>query len=126
MAKKDPKRGGSGGNGGFHGFVNFSLGRTDKENIRNMVDDGIDPLPALQEVVEAGYSIKVGWDDYSSCLSAMLFGTTCKNGNAGWGMSCRHTDLAVALLGLLYQHRELSGEDNEWPKPSDIASEHDW
>lgn len=110
----------------WKGFVNFSLGATDKKNIKQMVDDGIDPLPQLQEIIEEGYDIKLAWDSFSDCISVMLLGKTCKNGNMGWGMSCRHTDVSVAAMGAIYQHTQLSGEDNEWPKPSDMQSEHDW
>lgn len=113
-------------NGDWKGFVNFSLGATDKATIKRRAEASDDLLPTLQELVEGGYVVRFSWDDYSDCPMVMLQGKECMGGNRGWAMSFRHTDLKTAVIGILYQHIDLSGDDNEWPKPSEIRSEYDW
>ena len=126
MATKRKRRSGDNGKPEWQGFINHSLGTTDKENIKGMVASGQADLLVVQELTEAGYSFKIQHDAYSGCVSVIMFGGADSGENAGWAMSCRHTDLNVAMAGILYQHFDLSGDNDVWPKPTDITSEHDW
>lgn len=126
MATKKKASGKESRYGDFKGFVNFTLSKTDKENIRSSIADGINPMPLLHDLLESGYSVKFQWDSYADCPTVMLFASESKDDNKGWATSCRHSDLEVALHGLLYQHYQLSGPDCQWPIPTGINSEYDW
>jgi len=110
----------------WQGFVNFTLGKTEKKAIKAMVEDGLDYADILNDWIEDGYSVKVSYDAYSSCPLVAIYGGVDAGKNAGYGMSCRHSDLAIAFGGAWYQHTDMSLDGNEWPKPSSVTSEHDW
>jgi hypothetical protein len=126
MSRKSSKTKSAPTSAGWNGFINYSLGKTDKEKIKMSMDTPDELLAELQKHVEGGLNLKVSWDDYSDCVSAMFIGSEKAGGDAGWGVSCRHTDVYVALAGLLYMRRTFTGEDGAWLKPSEIGSEYDW
>lgn len=110
----------------WKGFVNFSLGNTDKKNVKKRADSLSALLYELYDVLEEGYEVKLSYDDKSSCASVMVIGKQCPEFNRGWAMSCRHSDLGIAIAGVLYQHSDLSGDSHEWPKPTDEGGEFNW
>lgn len=121
-SKKDKKKSGK---AEWQGFLNFNLGKTDKDNIKALSEVPFDGILSLQTWVEAGYDIKIIWDSYADCLALILIGRTDSGDDAGYAVSMRHNDLSVAIVGMTYLRTNFTDDDENWQREHGEDS-YDW
>ena len=109
----------------FQKFVQFNLGKTEREEIKASMMPAALAFDRLCEMIEDGYSFKLAWDARSSCMSAMMIGEFTAEDNKGCIMSARHSDLLTAINALLYQHVVMS-DVGPWDKDDLDPFNNDW
>ncbi|AXH78686.1 MAG: hypothetical protein [Circular genetic element sp.] len=120
------KKGSSGNDNGWKGFLNYSLGKTDKKKIREMCNDSMDYIGHMSEWLENGYSIKIVWDKVSDCPCVILIGLPESKGDAGYAVSMRHSDIPMAIAGMVYMRMTFVDESNQWIVEDADGKDNNW
>lgn len=110
----------------WKGFLNYSLDKTDRAQIRDLIKDGINVWLWLQELIEEGFEVKLAYDFYSECFSVMVNCIDPAHPDAGYAVSARHNDLQVAAHTMMYFRTTFVSEDGAWLRPNEMTSEFDW
>lgn len=109
----------------FKGFVNLEFTLDEKTEILNWVEAfGETPIDALSAIVEGGYKVSCGWDNYHGISQINLTCNEASSSYYGYCFTMKHQDIGRALLVLrwfydaqlkteLYRLDELRG-DYDW------------
>lgn len=104
----------------FEGFIDARLTKDDKKHIKANLPDG-DKLSSLfEQWLGRGYKVSLSVDRSSDCFVASLYGQFTTSDNPGYCLTCRHTDMVVAIAGL--HHLDSVVFEDGWPTNSD----YDW
>lgn len=87
----------------FKGFENLEFNDLERQEVIAQVEHNkFDPVDCLVVLVEAGYKVGIGYDDYHACNAISI---TCKDEGSpylGYCFVFRHTDLGRGLQVMRY------------------------
>ena len=104
----------------FEGFIDANLTKEDKHAIKANLPDAEAIVAQLSRWTDKGYKFSISFDRNNDCHTASLYGQWKNSNHAGYCLTCRHTDVHVAIAGLIHIASFIFAGD--WP----TADNTDW
>jgi len=93
-------------------FINLELTEDQRKQLKSQPLDLEDADDALLKLNEAGYGLKLKWDEYSEAFAAFLQTDDEESENYGFILTGRGSTPLKALKQLLYKHFVMT--EGEW------------
>lgn len=107
------------------GFINVYLTATEKKKIKTNPLPDMALVEFMNNVTETGYKLSITYAEKGGFHTATLYGQWQGMANAGYAMSCRHSDMVIALTALEHCY-ETAGENGSWAERFTTAGDNDW
>jgi len=88
----------------FQGYVNWELTDSYREVYEKWLTSNPDIESLVERLLQDGYSLKHGWDEYNECYTAGLYCIDRTSTNCGWFMSMRSMSYVRSLERVIFVH----------------------
>jgi len=95
----------------WKGYVNLTLTDSDKQRFTEATINEGDTFHAVSRLVEAGYKVSVGYDDYNDAFVGSIYGVYADMDNGGWCLTIRGKSAISALQRAIYVHFSILAEN---------------
>jgi len=96
-------------------FINYSLNKQEKAELKKLVEAGdfARYWERIEVLVREKYNVSIKFDAYNDCISAFITPQDPKSPNAGCILTGRANDAYSALFAALYRHFDIF--QGVWP-----------
>ena len=85
-------------------FVNYDLTRSDKDALKKASPSSDELWLQVTQLVQQGYKVTFGWDNYAECFACWLIGVSPESKNEGLILPSRASSAVKAFAACLYKH----------------------
>jgi len=88
----------------FRGYLNYAMPKDMAQDFEYQVSQGAVSLTLLDDLLSAGISVSMKWDDYNESYSASAFDNRPESASAGFALTVHSSSPTRSLYKLLYGH----------------------